>query len=60
AYPPYKNLIRILRRVGKRKRTHLWKMKSHRRCRVFSLAAALWPRAGMVKGAAASPLNTFA
>ncbi|PQY12871.1 hypothetical protein C5964_19285 [Cronobacter sakazakii] len=60
AYPPYENPIRILRRGGKRKRTHLWKMKSHRRCRVFSLAAALWPRAGMVKGAAASPLNTFA
>ncbi|PUX15109.1 hypothetical protein AUN14_08800 [Cronobacter muytjensii] len=24
------------------------------------IAAALWPRAGIVKGAAASPLNTFA
>ncbi len=34
-------------------------ISAERRCEGV-IAAALWPRAGIVKGAAASPLNTFA
>ncbi len=47
AYPPYEN--------------HTFPPSLQRRTRMRGvIAAALWPRAGIVKGAAASPLNTFA
>ncbi|EPN5739051.1 hypothetical protein ACUU3S_003079, partial [Cronobacter dublinensis] len=36
------------------------KLKANAKAEWGFLAAALWPRAGIVKGAAASPLNTFA
>ncbi len=47
AYPPYEN------------HTFPPTFSAERGCEGV-VAAALWPRAGIVKGAAASPLNTFA